>query len=187
MLIFCGAVDSAHRVSRLLQLMQTSSKDDVASKRNDLIIREFSSSLGQSARTEVLSQFKKPLAGSAGTCLVCSDVMTRGIDVSDCDVVINFDMPGRLPTYLHRVGRTARAGRSGVAITLLEKYERNNFKNMLKKCSGAWSKMQRYDYPSHVEAEYSPIFGYLTDILGKVLEADKRGSLDLQVDAADFE
>ena len=51
--------------------------------------------------------------------LVATDVAARGIDVSDITHVINFDLPGAADDYIHRVGRTARAGSSGVGITFV--------------------------------------------------------------------
>ena len=53
--------------------------------------------------------------------LICSDAMARGMDVENAQYVISYESPPFLKTYIHRVGRTARAGRVGTAITLLEK------------------------------------------------------------------
>jgi len=55
--------------------------------------------------------------------LISTDAMSRGIDVSDIDCVVSYDVPRVFTTYVHRVGRTARAGRPGTAFTLLEKRE----------------------------------------------------------------
>lgn len=55
--------------------------------------------------------------------LVCSDAMARGMDVENVQYVILYDVPPVIKRYIHRVGRTARAGRSGTAITLLERKE----------------------------------------------------------------
>lgn len=49
--------------------------------------------------------------------------MARGMDVDNVEYVVSYDVPPFLKTYIHRIGRTARAGRSGTAITLLEKKE----------------------------------------------------------------
>ena len=57
----------------------------------------------------------------AGLCrnLVCSDLLTRGIDIQAVNVVINFDFPKMAETYLHRIGRSGRFGHLGVAINLI--------------------------------------------------------------------
>jgi superfamily II DNA/RNA helicase len=67
----------------------------------------------QSQRERALRSFH---SGDADT-LVATDVAARGIDVDDVTHVINFDAPPDRDAYVHRVGRTARAGRSGVGIT----------------------------------------------------------------------
>ena len=51
--------------------------------------------------------------------LVATDVAGRGIDVQDVALVVNYDMPHTIENYTHRIGRTGRAGKKGVAVTLL--------------------------------------------------------------------
>ena len=70
----------------------------------------------QNARTRALEDFKRSHKGV----LVATDVASRGIDVSNITHVINYDLPGDAETYVHRIGRTARAGASGVAITFCD-------------------------------------------------------------------
>jgi ATP-dependent RNA helicase RhlE len=69
----------------------------------------------QSARTEALSRFRR----GATRILVATDVAARGIDVNDIALVVNYDVPRDPEIYVHRVGRTARAGAQGVAMTLM--------------------------------------------------------------------
>ncbi len=69
----------------------------------------------QSARTEALDRFKR----GAARVLVATDVAARGIDVEDIALVVNYDVPRDPEIYVHRVGRTARAGAQGVAMTLM--------------------------------------------------------------------
>ncbi len=74
----------------------------------------------QSARTEALAEFKK------GRCrvLVATDIAARGIDVDGISHVINYDLPNEPESYVHRIGRTARAGAAGTAISFCSAAER---------------------------------------------------------------
>jgi len=69
----------------------------------------------QSSREKALSDFKAGLV----TVLVATDVAARGIDIHQLDTVINFEVPFKVEDYVHRIGRTGRAGHKGKAITLL--------------------------------------------------------------------
>lgn len=75
--------------------------------------------LSQSARLGALNKFR---AGSRNI-LIATDVASRGLDIPNVDVVLNYDLPGDDKTYIHRVGRTARAGKSGHAISLVTQYD----------------------------------------------------------------
>ena len=68
----------------------------------------------QSARTAALDKFRK---GEADL-LIASDVAARGLDIPDVSHVFNFDVPHHPDDYVHRIGRTGRAGKSGIAITI---------------------------------------------------------------------
>ncbi|KAJ7901769.1 P-loop containing nucleoside triphosphate hydrolase protein [Mycena olivaceomarginata] len=75
--------------------------------------------LSQSQRLGALGKFK---SGSRKV-LVATDIASRGLDIPTVDVVINFDIPTHSKDYIHRVGRTARAGRAGKSITLVTQYD----------------------------------------------------------------
>lgn len=87
--------------------------------------------LEQKDRTEVLIRF------SNGSCniLVATDVAARGLDISDLDAVINYDLPFETETYIHRVGRTGRAGKDGFAYSLLEEGEEFRLENINDSCN----------------------------------------------------
>ncbi|KAF8917314.1 ATP-dependent RNA helicase dbp6, partial [Dissophora ornata] len=74
--------------------------------------------------------------------LICSDLISRGMDLSPVSVVINYDTPVYMKKYIHRVGRTARAGKSGTAYSLVEMQEARHFKEMVSK-AGHWEKIAR--------------------------------------------
>ena len=76
---------------------------------------EMHSDLTQSQRDEVMYQFK---SGKIDV-LVATDIVSRGIDIDDISMVINYDVPRDAEDYVHRIGRTARADNDGVAITLI--------------------------------------------------------------------
>jgi ATP-dependent RNA helicase DDX27 len=82
----------------------------------------------QAARLEALEQFR---TGEARF-LLATDVAARGLDILGVETVVNFDCPASLETYLHRVGRTARAGASGSAITFVEDGDRIVLKALVK-------------------------------------------------------
>ena len=70
--------------------------------------------MSQPARTETMERFKAKKI----TLLVCSDVAARGLDIDDLSHVFNFDVPMHAEDYVHRIGRTGRAGKTGRSVTL---------------------------------------------------------------------
>lgn len=77
---------------------------------------------GQMSQPKRLAALNKFKAGERSL-LIATDVASRGLDIPSVDVVINYDVPSNSKDYVHRVGRTARAGRSGRAITLVTQYD----------------------------------------------------------------
>jgi len=73
----------------------------------------------QKDRFQVLNEFKNRRI----TALFCTDVANRGLDIPSVSYVINYDLPSRTHSYIHRVGRTARAGQQGIAISLVSQYD----------------------------------------------------------------
>ena len=65
--------------------------------------------------------------------LIATDVIARGLDIPNVKAVINFSFPTEPKRYLHRIGRTARAGQHGVSITLCNEEERKDLKKLTRK------------------------------------------------------
>ncbi|KAK5128201.1 ribosomal RNA processing protein [Meristemomyces frigidus] len=84
--------------------------------------------MNQSARLGALNKFR----GGSRDILVATDVAARGLDIPSVDLVLNFDLPPDSKTYVHRVGRTARAGKSGVAISIVTQYDIEIFQRIEK-------------------------------------------------------
>ena len=82
----------------------------------------FHSNKSQSARQRALLRFKSPQP----LVLVATDIAARGLDVLDISHVVNFDMPVEADNYVHRIGRTGRAGASGVAVSFCDRGERSH-------------------------------------------------------------
>jgi len=95
-------------------------------KSNNFEVKGISSDLDQDEREKVLLEFttKKTRV------LVATDVISRGIDIKDINLVINYDVPGNPADYVHRIGRTARADTTGVAITLINEDDMYKFRSI---------------------------------------------------------
>ena len=75
--------------------------------------------LGKLASQSTIDKLKSGVV----TVLVATDVAARGIDIDDVTHVMNFDLPYSADTYLHRIGRTARAGKKGTAVSFVEAHD----------------------------------------------------------------
>lgn len=100
--------------------------------------------LNQTARESVLRRFRS----GATKVLVATDVAARGIDVSGLTHVVNYAVPRDSETYTHRIGRTGRAGKEGLAITFVAPSERRSFRFIEKKLEG---KITKQEIPSAKE------------------------------------
>lgn len=108
-LVFCNTKDVVPKVVEFL-------------KAAGLPGEEFSSKLSQHKRDKLLEDFRQH-GPSEQPVLVCTQVLGRGHDFQNVRYVINYDMPGRLVDYVHRIGRTGRAGQRGFSLTLLEEVD----------------------------------------------------------------
>ena len=86
----------------------------------------FHGDLEQNERTIVLTKF----SNKSCLVLVATDVAARGLDVKDLEAVVNFDLPGDAEVYTHRIGRTARAGREGLAFSFFTQREKEKIQDI---------------------------------------------------------
>jgi ATP-dependent RNA helicase DDX51/DBP6 len=164
-IVFISAVDSTHRVALLLKYLKKEVGTAV----------EYSSKVPPEERRNALTKFR---AGHASI-LVCSDAMTRGMDVEGVEAVINYDAPVYVKTYVHRAGRTARAGKTGKVITLLRNEDVKHFKSMLRKADNTYVKDTRIERELMEEVKIP-----VEKALAKLLETLGGGG-DLGIDEED--
>ena len=94
-----------------------------ALRNKEYIVEAISSDFDQTKREDVLREFKSKRT----RVLVATDVLSRGIDIKEIELVINYDVPGDAEDYVHRVGRTARADATGMALTLINEDDMYKF------------------------------------------------------------
>lgn len=114
-IIFCNTKKSVDYVAKHL-------------KKLDFAVDSLHGDMTQKTRDKVMNKFKN---GNINI-LVATDVAARGLDISNVDVILNFDVPQNHDDYIHRIGRTARAGRTGMAFMLVSKDETQRFNNIKK-------------------------------------------------------
>ncbi|KAM9780409.1 putative ATP-dependent RNA helicase DDX47 [Neosynchiropus ocellatus] len=105
-IIFCSTCNSAQRVALLLRNL-------------GITAIPLHGQMSQNKRLGALNKFKS----KSRSVLLATDVASRGLDIPHVDCVINYDIPTHSKDYIHRVGRTARAGRSGKSITFVTQYD----------------------------------------------------------------
>ncbi len=97
--------------------------------RSRLFVTSFHGELSQGARTQVLEEFK----ASRWEAVITTDLAARGIDIAQLPAVINYDLPRSADDYIHRIGRTGRAGESGVAISFVSPETEAHFRLIEKR------------------------------------------------------
>ncbi len=112
-IIFCSTKQMVSKLARTL-------------KKKNYSVEEISSSLEQKKREEVLLRFR----AKHTRIMVGTDVVSRGIDIKGINLVINFDVPGDAEDYVHRIGRTARADSTGVALTFVNQDDMYKFQQI---------------------------------------------------------
>merc|ERR1712178_344796 len=114
-LVFVRTKTHCHRLNILLGLL-------------DIRSGELHGDMKQKDRLDSLRRFKK----ADIDVLVCTDLASRGLDIPQVENVINYRLPNSYKTYVHRVGRTARAGKSGLSISIVAENDRSLFEKIIK-------------------------------------------------------
>ena len=129
-IIFCGKKQKVKEISRALIRLKINSG-------------EMHSDLTQAERDEMMFRFK---SGQIDV-LVATDILSRGTDIDDISMVVNYDVPHDVEDYVHRIGRTARADRDGEAITLICEADFFYFRQIEKFLNKT---IEKYPLPLHL-------------------------------------
>jgi len=173
-IIFMKSVESTHRLARLLEIISG------LSRLRSQNILEFSSAISSQRRADIATRVAKRGEKTEKVVMVCSDVMARGMDIPSVDLVINYDIPVHITTYLHRVGRTARAGQRGTSLSILCNEQVRYFKAMMKRAARSSPAPKVHDVRESWISE-DPAMERLRQVLSilrEVLIQEKRGWID---------
>ncbi|XP_039271815.2 putative ATP-dependent RNA helicase DDX27 [Styela clava] len=151
-LIFTQTKKQAHRMHIVLGLL-------------GLKVAELHGDLNQSQRLESLQKFKNAQVDI----LICTDLAARGLDIENVKTVINFTMPNTHKHYVHRVGRTARAGKTGRSVSLVGETERKMLKEIVKQ---AKNPVRSRLVPPAVIEKYKVKLDELDEEVGEVLRME---------------
>jgi len=141
--------------------------------KQSLNVAEFSRMVPDRQRPHILRQFRSNKIDF----LICSDAMSRGLDVPSLDVVINYECPKNIETYVHRIGRTARGIGHGAAFTILMQKEKKILREMLKSAENG-DKLKEYEMKMKVIRFHRKYMDKYSDLLNNVLNEEKDGELD---------
>lgn len=119
----------------------------------------------QSSRDNVMKKFRN---GTIDV-LIATDVAARGLDVSDIDIVFNYDLPQQAEYYVHRIGRTARAGKKGLSFTFVTSRDYPKFREIEKYAN---IKMEKIDLPTKGDLERESMENLLDRVSKNILKAE---------------
>uniref|UniRef100_A0A3P8S419 ATP-dependent RNA helicase n=1 Tax=Amphiprion percula TaxID=161767 RepID=A0A3P8S419_AMPPE len=150
-LCFTNSRENAHRLYLLLELF------------GGIQVAEFSSRLSPGERKKTLKGFEQGKI----QLLISTDAAARGIDINGVKCVVNYDAPQYIRTYIHRVGRTARAGKAGLAFTFLLRVQEKNFLQMVVEAGspGIQKQMVKPENLKSLEVRYEQTLRELADVI----------------------
>ena len=119
-MIFCRTQIAVDRLMRILT-------------RDGFAVEAIHGSMGQRQRERVISDFRRGVVKY----LVATNLAARGLDIPEVSHVINYDIPDESESYVHRIGRTARMGREGMAITFVAEWDEKPLAEIKKVVNGA--------------------------------------------------
>lgn len=136
--------------------------DELASKLNRLgyNVSAIHGDMRQTQRTDVMNKFKS----GENTLLIATDVAARGIDIKEMEMVINYDLPQEMDYYVHRVGRTGRAGSSGMAISFVNNRQSKLLKEIEKHAKTKLEKLTLPTTDELKEANFQQMLDKIVDL-----------------------
>jgi superfamily II DNA/RNA helicase len=133
--------------------------------KNGIFATPFHGGFSQGARQQVLAEFK---AGQWDV-LVTTDLASRGIDIAQLPVVVNYDLPRSAVDYVHRIGRTGRAGESGIAVSFVSALTEPHFRLIEKR--------QHLSLPLEVIPGFEPVEVEVAEAVSKAVAAPGTGGI----------
>ena len=181
---------ASYQAKRFIVFCKTKRITDVVADElcdKGIIVESIHGDLDQNQRTAALTMFSnKSLSG-----IIATDVAARGIDIKDLDLVVNFDLSNDPEVYVHRIGRTGRAGSEGRAVSFLVEQESESFEKICNYQEKEHELKSSKDLPSTTEYNIGPIMGTIYihggkrdklrpgDIVGAIVGEAKIDSADI--------
>ena len=162
-IIFSQTKQEAHRLKIIMGL-------------SDIKAGELHGDMTQTQRLAALDEFRMGTV----THLIATDVAARGLDIPSVDAVISFDAPKTLASYLHRVGRTARAGKKGTALTFMEESDRKLVKTIAKRGANLKARI----VPGNIVAEWHK---KIEDMEDQIVQINYEERTERQLQKAEME
>ncbi|KAG5840639.1 hypothetical protein ANANG_G00190870 [Anguilla anguilla] len=162
-LCFTNSREAAHRLFLLVHLF------------GGVQVAEFSSRLSPNERKKSLKDFEQGKI----QLLISTDAAARGIDIKGVKCVVNYDAPQFIRTYVHRVGRTARAGKAGLAFTFLLGIQEKNFLQMVRDAGspGVQKQIVKPENLKGMEGRYQQILLELENVIKEERAKKRKGLL----------